>query len=316
MNLPATPTPADRSPLTDPALAAEIDAIARRHGLGALPAARYDSGSLPVYALGEVAVLKCYPAEDAEHAEVEARVLAAVHGRLPLATPQPLGRGATADGGSYLLMSQLPGRRLVEVWPELEPGDRDRIAEQVGAALAALHAIDTAPLADLPGPRWPDFIARQRAEAVARHRARGLDPAWLDRIEPFLARWAPGAGGRTVLLHTEVMREHLLVARDAGGWHCSGLIDFEPAMCGARDYEFGSVGLFVTGGDRRLLHRLLRAYGHPAVGVDSALPMRLLAMALLHRYGHLRWYLQRLPAPGATTLEALASQWFGADAGG
>jgi hygromycin-B 7''-O-kinase len=44
--------------------------------------------------------------------------------------------------------------------------------------------------------------------------------------------------------------------------------------------------------------------------------MRLLAMALLHRYGHLRWYLQRLPAPGATTLEALASQWFGADAGG
>ncbi|MBN8510571.1 MAG: phosphotransferase, partial [Burkholderiales bacterium] len=163
---------------------------------------------------------------------------------------------------------------------------------------------------------WPDFIARQRAEAVARHRARGLDAAWLDRIEPFLARWAPEAGGRTVLLHTEVMREHLLVERDTAGWRCSGLIDFEPAMPGAPDYEFASVGLFVSGGERRLLHRLLRAYGHPGLDRDTSLPMRLLALALLHRYGHLRWYLQRLPVPGAGTLEALAERWFGVDAGG
>lgn len=306
---------ADRTPLTDPALAAAVGAIARQHGLGALPAARYASGSVPVVALGDVAALKLYPAADAEHAEIEARVLGALHGRLPLATPQPLGRGATEDGGTYLLMSQLPGRRLVEAWPELPADDRERIVEQVGHALAALHALDTAPLAELPGPRWPDFIARQRAEAVARHRERGLDAAWLDRIEPFLARWAPQAGGRTVLLHTEVMREHLLVERGAGGWRCSGLIDFEPAMLGARDYEFGSVGLFVTGGERRLLHRLLRAYGHPELDRDPSLPMRLLALALLHRYGHLRWYLQRLPVPGAATLEALAGQWFGVDAG-
>ena len=35
-----------------------------------------------------------------------------------------------------------------------------------------------------------------------------------------------------------------------------------------------------------------------------------MAHALLHRYSNLRWYLERLPAPGATTLEQLADRWW------
>jgi hypothetical protein len=54
---------------------------------------------------------------------------------------------------------------------------------------------------------------------------------------------------RRVLLHTEIMREHLLVTPHADGWSLSGLFDFEPAMRGAREYEFASVGLFVSRGD-------------------------------------------------------------------
>lgn len=310
-----TPTAPDRAPVEDAALAAELDAVARRHGLGALPAARYTSGSLPVYALGEVAVLKLFPADEAEHAEVEARVLATIDDRLPVTTPRLLGRGAFGDGG-YLLMSQLPGRRLVEVWPGLAPADQLRIAEQVGAALAALHAVDPAPLADLPGPRWPSFVAAQRADAVARQRAHGLDPLWLGQIDDFLDRWAPHGDEPPVLLHTEVMREQLLVDLRADGWACTGLFDFEPAMCGARDYEFASVGLFVSCGDARMLRRLLQACGHPDLAdADrrATLPQRLMAMALLHRYSHLPWYLERLPLPGARTLEALAGHWFGLD---
>jgi hygromycin-B 7''-O-kinase len=81
-------------------------------------------------------------------------------------------------------------------------------------------------------------------------------------------------------------------------------------MPGGRAYEFASVGLFVTCGDRQLLRRVLRAYGWPEAGLDDALSCRLMAMALLHRYSHLRWYLERLPLPGATTLEQLARHWW------
>ena len=37
---------------------------------------------------------------------------------------------------------------------------------------------------------------------------------------------------------------------------------------------------------------------------------RLMAMALLHRYSNLPWYLQRLPLPGAQRLEQLAAHWW------
>ena len=293
----------------DAVLRAGVTAIAQRHGARHDAPRRFDSGSLPVYALdGGATVLKLYPPHERGHAEVEARALAFVEGRLPIATPRVLATGVQ-DGWPYLLMSHLAGRRLVEAWPGLTATDRDRIADALGAALAALHDLDIAPLQDLP-PAWDGFVAAQRRRAVRQQRERGLAPGWLAQVEPFLDAWAPPAPARRVLLHTELMREHLMV--DATG-ALFGLFDFEPAMVGDPAYDFASVGLFVSCGDRRLLHRTLRAYGEPggAGGAVDTHPCRLMAHALLHRYSNLRWYLQRLPVPGATTLEQLAQAWWG-----
>ncbi|MET9358192.1 phosphotransferase [Streptomyces sp. NPDC006617] len=105
------------------------------------------------------------------------------------------------------------------------------------------------------------------------------------------------------LLHTEVMRQHLLV--DPDGWRPTGLFDFEPAMIGYRAHDFVGVGLFVTGGDPDLLARLAKAYGH------TFEPSVLLAYTLLHVYSDLPWYLRELPVPAAETLPSLAEAWFG-----
>jgi hygromycin-B 7''-O-kinase len=82
-------------------------------------------------------------------------------------------------------------------------------------------------------------------------------------------------------------------------------------MIGAPDYELASVGLFFSCGDRRLLRRVLAGCGHLPSASGAQHSRRLLAYAILHRYSNLRWYLERLPVPGATTLEALAEAWFG-----
>jgi hygromycin-B 7''-O-kinase len=287
----------------------QVAAIAQRHGLGGMPAQRYDSGSLPVFALGTKHVLKLYPPQDQAHAQVEARVLAFVDGRLPVPTPQVVASGEW-DGGSYLLMTQLRGRRLVDVWPQLAAAERDGLCQCIGEAVATMHSLDSLPLAGLPPPHWAQFFSSQRHDAVARQRRHGLADAWLEQIEPFLQRWAGPADAEQVLLHTEIMREHLLVEPAGTGWGLSGLFDFEPAMRGARDYEFASIGLFVSGGDARALRCILRAYGYAEVALDHALQNRLMAMALLHRYSKLPWYLQRLPLPGAQRLEQLAAHWW------
>jgi hygromycin-B 7''-O-kinase len=153
-------------------------------------------------------------------------------------------------------------------------------------------------------------VARQRAGVVSEQLGLGLPPSWADQIPGFLDE--VGLPIRApVLLHTEVMREHLLVTEGPGGaWRLSGLIDFEPAMRGDREYEWAAVGVFVSEGDGAFLARTLTAYGYPRDGLDHALRRRLLAWTLLHRYSNLAWYLGRLPEPDRPTLDALAHRWF------
>jgi hygromycin-B 7''-O-kinase len=103
------------------------------------------------------------------------------------------------------------------------------------------------------------------------------------------------------------MRQHLLV-ESKGAWHVSGLIDFEPAMLGAPEYELSAVGIFLTCAEPGLLRAFLDAYGAEA---DDELPLRIMAYTLLHRYSDLRWYLERLPVPDDVgDLEGLARRWF------
>ena len=87
-----------------------------------------------------------------------------------------------------------------------------------------------------------------------------------------------------MLLHTEVRRQHLLVVQAHGaGWRLSGLVDFDHAIRGAREYEFAGVGHPVARGDSRFLRRVLTAYGYPGDQLDRDLRRRLLAWAILHR---------------------------------
>lgn len=142
-------------------------------------------------------------------------------------------------------------------------------------------------------------------------RSRGVDEHWLQQIPEFLDAVELAPATPASLLHTEVMREHLLVTNGPVGWKLSGLFDFEPAMQGAAEYEFGAVGLFFSCGTGSLLRRVLLSYGNRSALLDAALQHRLMAYTLLHRYSNLSWYLERLPpAAGEQTPSALAEKWW------
>lgn len=281
--------------------------LCARLGLAGAPLVRYTEGSQPVYAVGDAHVLKLFPGAAADDGIAEGRVLSHVHGRLPVPTPGVHGAGPYENGWRYVLMDRLPGEDLAVAWPRVPHADRERVVTEAAEALAALHALDHEPLADVLGPGdWDAFLRRRRASTVEQQRAHGLPEDWLEQIPGFLDSVTfDGAGtpARRALLHTEFMRQHLLV--DPEGWRLTGLIDFEPAMIGDRAYDFVGVGLFVTRGEPGLLARFMRAYG------ETFPPRLLLAYTLLHVYSNLPWYLKELPAPPEPTLDALAEAWFG-----
>ncbi|MGW6059341.1 phosphotransferase family protein [Streptomyces sp. NPDC055189] len=291
-----------------------VEDLCRRLGLTGAPLERFTEGTQPVYAVGDDLVLKLFPGAAAGDSLVEERVLSHLQGRLPVPTPRVHASGAYENGWRYVLMSRLPGEDLAAAWPRIPRADRERLVTEAGETLAALHALDPEPLADVLGPGdWGAFLGRQRAGAVARQRERGLPESWVEQIPGFLDAVppradVPRADAPRALLHTEFMRQHLMVGPVGERPGLTGLFDFEPAMIGDRAYDFVGVGLFVTRAEPGLLGRFMRAYGR------TFEPRELLAHTLLHVYSNLPWYLRELPAPPEPTLDALALAWF--DTGG
>ena|SRR5438093_5146014 len=270
---------------------------------------RVADGSLPVYSVDDL-VLKLFPPVFLAEWRVEVAVLRAVSGLLPTPTPRVHAAGQH-DGWGYVLMSRLSGLPLESVWDQTTAGERDRLAAHLGETISVLHGVPPPQIEDWWPEDWPAFVAQQLARCVGEQRELGLAPVWLEQYPGFLDD-VPLRAGTPVLLHTEIMRQHLLVAQDhSGSWQMSGLFDFEPAMRGAREYEFASVGVFVSQGDSRFLRRVLIAYGYGKDELGRDLSRRLMAWGLLHRYSNLVAWLRRLPRPSRPTLDALADRWFG-----
>lgn len=304
---PEAATEAQFEALTDEQLRPGVTALLTELGLTGQQVERFEDGSLPVYAVGDELVLKLFPPVHLGELDTEAGVLRPLHGLLPIPTPH-LDRTGEVDGWGYVLMSRLVGESLSSVWPRLTGEDKNALAQRLGEALAALHRT---PAPDLGPADWSEFIANQRASAVERQRNAGLADEWLEQIPDFLAEVELGTP-EPVLLHTEFMRDHLLVEHGPEGWALTGIFDFEPAMRGAPEYEMVGVGVFVAGGDLALFRRLLLAYGYTPDQLDADFARRCLAYTLLHVYSNLPWYLKVMPEPARPTLDALAQRWFGA----
>ena len=284
--------------------AAIADAIRRELSLG-VGFTRFASGSVPVFAVGDEYVVKLFPAAERAFFNTETAALTRIDRGLSIPTPHLVAAGERSQW-LYVVMTRLSGCSLAEAWQAIGADDRRQLMSQVGVALAELHAVTTDGLTPLTVD-WPRFVDAQRASCRERQLAKGLGDPWVDLLDEFLATWTPDDGARA-LLHTEVMREHLLVEQEGDGWHVSGLVDFEPAMVGAPGYEFASVGIFLTCAEPGLLQALLDSYG---AEFDDEFAVRTMGYALLHRYSNLRWYLERLPVPDdVRDLERLARRWF------
>jgi hygromycin-B 7''-O-kinase len=295
----------------DAAFAAGVAAICESHGIRHRPE-RFASGSRPVYALGPELVLKLFWPWDPGEAEREALFLDVVHGKIPIPTPKLHAEGEL-DGYRYVLMGRLGGTPLSTVAARIDRAGLRRLAEKLGEALRALHSLRDERLASARGD-WSALIQKRKVTTLALQKKRRLDDEWLEQIPDFLEAEC-GAIEKAPCdspLHTEVMREHLLVEEANGEWRLSGLFDFEPSMVGAPEYEFSSVGVFFSCGDRELLRDVLLAYGYRSLELDHALERRLFAYALLHEYSNLAWYLERVPPPPELErVEELATHFFG-----
>lgn len=268
--------------------------IADRVGLPAAGLTPFSSGSDVVFG-GEGYVIKLTAPAWEEEIQTEHAVLGYVAGRLPVTTPEPLALGEL-EGWPYVVMRRVPGTAVAAVWPTLGRAERLRLAAELGALTAALHALPPPAAADRP-PGWAGFLQSCEESADSRHRALGTSAAWLARIPELLA--APRPDKPLVLLHTELLGEHVLAQEVGGRWRLSAALDFADGRVGHPDYEIAAPIEFIFRGEAGCLGTYLDALGwSPAERADAG--PRLAAWGVLHRFGCLPRALKAAgdPPPG------------------
>ena len=205
-------------------------------------------------------------------------------------------------------MSVVEGTSIDRVWPTLDAAARRRLASRLGTVVAAIHSFAPSPKDAAP---WPDFYARVRAGAADRERRAGLDPRWIERIEPFLAEVEPLTPGPLVWLHTELLDEHILVEERHGEWIPCGIIDFADGRVGHRAYEFASLAEFVFRGEPGVLRAFMLAYGFAPSLLDHDTSRELMAWSAMHQFGSIRRSLDAVGPPEPASFDELAARLFG-----
>jgi len=262
--------------------------ICRRHGLRTDTLTRIGGGTNVLFADGHGVVIKLYPPFGQHSADVERSVLAHVRGRLGVATPEIVATGTVEAGPTawpYLVMTRLDGVALDSVWSALDPDSQVGIARALGTLIARLHSLPIAGLERFVRD-WPAFVAGGVARCVGDQRAHGTPETWLAQLPGYLAQlpalYPPEFD--PVLLSGDIHQDHLLVVERDGRWELAGLLDFDDATVGFREYELALPAMILMPRRPDLLRPLLLAYGYREDELDERLRARLLAYGLLHRY--------------------------------
>jgi hygromycin-B 7''-O-kinase len=275
-----------------------IEAIAAEHTQdhSAAPVRAMTEGTVLVGLVGAELVVKLYPPFLRDHFEFEREALARLHGHTVVPTPKLLASGER-DGWPYLVMTQLAGEVLTQVWPTLPQPQRCQVLKQLGALAAQVHSLPTAGLT-ASAPDWDLFIQGQRERCLQRQQRTGLPPQLLAQVQTFIAGALPS--GPAVILTGEYTPMNLL----HGAAGIVGMFDFGDGLLGPREYDWLGPLCFLAAGDAQRCEAFFSGYGHTPSHSERLGLMRLL---LLHRYSHLSAQIAHPGWPRAESFEALVA---------
>ena len=259
------------------------------------------NGSLPVLLVDNSLVFKFFPALYANEAPTEISALELLT-QNNCKVPKLISYHEI-DNWICIQMTQLKGQSLKDLWVHLNDEQKKSACRQIGQSLRKIHEIDLSKNLYFKN-NWYDFISEQKRNCVNRQTQIGLREDLIKQIPLFLEsvdlNYSPIS-----FLHTEVMKDHVFFDENL---NFEGFIDFEPSRLGYFEYDFASVGVFLTSGDSLALKAFFEGYDISETSATKEFKRRALAYTLLHQYSNLKWYLEFMPV--ARTLDELADLWW------
>lgn len=265
-----------------------VSDIARSENISAGILAPYQTGTNLVVDLDGNFVLKLFPPLYTSQFVSERATLRLLDGKLSVPIPRIIAEGER-DGWSYLIMTRLHGILGSVAWPALAEPQKERVLREIGRTIADVQSVAPGELSAIE-PTWPDFIARQVAGCIDRHRRQGLASGLLSDLEELLQD-VPGTVplyAPPVILTGEWIPENFLLVEDLGQWRLAALIDFGDVMTGWREYDLLGPSAFMCAGLPNRVRSFLEGYGLEPKALGAEMRRRLLMLMVLHRASDLR----------------------------
>lgn len=189
-------------------------------------------------------VVRLQPAGLPQVLHQEARILPALPDEVPHA--ELVGHG-TEERFGWMVLRRLPGEQLGRCWPTMSVADRKAAIEQLGEAMAAVHAVPDPKRFRHPWVEKPTPVTYQQHPrhvglvATAARALEGVDVALIDDAEAFVVeRLGAFADDEPVaLVHADLHFENLLW--DSTSLRLTAVLDFEMARPAPIDLDLNVV---------------------------------------------------------------------------
>ncbi len=244
-------------------------------------------GTNLVYSCGSSKIIKIFPPAHYDHYLSEILVMKHLYNKLTVNTPKVEHEGEISEW-PYIIMNQLEGMLLENLWETFESKDKIIIIRELGALIAEVHALSTQGLETIDS-HWAQFINQQMNNCAEHHQSKQLTKSLVKQIPHYLAKSKKSLPNihKPVILTGEYTPMNILVKQKQDAWHISGLIDFGDAMLGLAQYDLLGPGVFLIQGNKKFLREFLIAYGYSPKDLTKNLSRQLNTLMFLHRYSNL-----------------------------
>lgn len=271
---------------------------------------RFSYGGNIVFSVDGQIVIKLYPSYVNDEFIKEKQVLEFLNSQsLSVDIPKLISTGQF-EGWNYLIMSELKGTLLIDIFDELSLDEKKQIAFDLGKIIREIHDATISTNQD-DYNHWKQFITNQLEQVENHHKNNGMNEELVNQLTNYVDDETFQGNVQIVLLTGEYTPFNLIMNKVDGMWKFTGLIDFADCFVGNSKYDLLGPIAFMFYPFEGLNRIFLESYGYSNNELNEGFQKELMTYLLLHRFSNISFYQEKSEvAKKAISLKELENKFF------
>jgi hygromycin-B 7''-O-kinase len=238
----------------------KINEIVRKEALPKREMTRFSFGSNIVYSYNHELVIKLYPSFFKDEYNREIEVLLQIQNHIKLIEVPKVVYIDSFEGWPYLIMTELKGSLLIDVWEDFSDGEKVKLCKKLGKVVNEFHQVPTNQFNAID-INWGAFIKKQYLNLKHYQKNSNLSEELMDDLDKYVEEVYIDYAPESKLLTGEYTPFNLLVNKVNGKWSLTGIIDFADCFLGDLEYDLLGPLLFIFKGNKEMTNAFLNLNG-------------------------------------------------------